>query len=95
MTDMDVSWKLFATLREAAGEAEVVVSVVPGGTVADAFDALLDRYPALEAEAFDGGDLRPHISVVHNGVRVEDPLETEREVSRDDELALVPPMSGG
>jgi len=92
---MDASWKLFATLREAAGQAEVQVAVGTDGTVADALEELLEEYPTLETDALDGNELRAHISVVHNGVRIDEPLASDRELADGDELALLPPLSGG
>ncbi|WEL17530.1 Molybdopterin converting factor, small subunit [Halorhabdus sp. SVX81] len=90
-----MSWKLFATLREAAGESEIEIEIADSATVADALEVLLAKHPVVETEAVDGDELYSHISVVHDGVRVEEPLTSDREVSVNDELALLPPLSGG
>jgi len=91
-------WKLFATLAESAGDNEVAVSVdADDPTLRDAFDALLDAYPALESQVLDDdGSLREHIRLLCDG---EDPFHAgdgwETTVSRGTELALFPPVTGG
>lgn len=89
-----MKWKLFATLAEAAGDSEVTVE---GETVGDALDALLAERPDLETEVLDeDGDLRDHLRLLHEGrdpFSEADGLATP--VDEDDELALMPPVSGG
>lgn len=91
--ETETSWRLFATLAEAAGgRREVVVAVDgPEPTVGDALDALLDAHPDLEPLVVEDGALRPQVNLLVNGDRVslDDP------VSADDEFALFPPVSGG
>lgn len=94
---MTIEWKLFANLAEAAGEKHVEVDVDPGATFGDAFEALLAKHPALEAEVLDeDGEIREHIRVLRNGKNpfvVDEGHDTVLE--EDDELALFPPVSGG
>ncbi|MFB6125809.1 MAG: ubiquitin-like small modifier protein 1 [Halolamina sp.] len=86
-------WKLFADLREAAGDDEVAVDVEPDATVEDALAALLAAHPPLgERVLDDDGGVRDHINVLRNGEAVDD-LATE--LDDGDELALFPPVSGG
>lgn len=91
-------WKLFATLREAAGEDELHVPVESEEpTVEDAFEALLAAQPELEPEVLDeSGDLYSHVRLLHEGT---DPFHAgdgwETPLSAGDELALFPPVSGG
>ena len=91
--ETETSWRLFATLAEAAGgRREVVVAVDgPEPTVGDALDALLDAHPDLEPLVVEDGALRPQVNLLVNGDRV--PLDDP--VSADDEFALFPPVSGG
>jgi molybdopterin synthase sulfur carrier subunit len=92
-----MKWKLFANLSEAAGASQVEVDVEPGATFGEAFEALLEAHPELEAEVLDeNGELRDHIRVLRNG---DNPF-VEHEghdtvLEAGDELALFPPVSGG
>jgi molybdopterin synthase sulfur carrier subunit len=87
-------WRLFATLAETAGEDRVPIE--DAETVGDALNALLATHPDLEAEVLADGDLVEHVRLLHEG---EDPFAAgeglDTPVSRDDELALFPPVSGG
>lgn len=97
-----MQWRLFATLAEAAGASEVEVAVDDGisgddATVGDALDALLDAHPALADDVLDAdGEVADHLRVLHEG---RDPfVEAEgldTPVEPGDELALMPPVSGG
>lgn len=92
-----MEWRLFATLAEAAGDTEVSVDVDGDATVGDAFDALLETRPALEAEVLDDdGELACHVRLLHEG---RDPFAEaegfDTPLDDGDELALFPPVSGG
>lgn len=76
--------KLFALLRERAGTGELTMDLPAGATVGEARKRLSDELPTL-------GPLleRVAFAINHEYVRPEAPL-------RDgDELALIPPVSGG
>jgi molybdopterin synthase sulfur carrier subunit len=94
---MELEWKLFADLKERAGEGRVTVEVDAGATVEEALSALVARRPALEERVFEAdGTVRDHVNVLKNGESVEtsgDGLEAG--VEAGDELALFPPVSGG
>ncbi len=79
-----IVWRLFAGPREAAGAREVVVDVPVGATVEQAVDALVERAPALAA-------WRATVVVSVNR-EVAAPGARVRE---GDELAFMPPVSGG
>ena len=91
-------WKLFATLSETAGDSVVETPLeADEPTLRDAFDALLSAHPELEpAVLAEDGSLQEHIRLLCDG---EDPFRSrdgwETSVSRTDELALFPPVSGG
>jgi molybdopterin converting factor small subunit len=74
--------RLFAGAREAAGTGR---DEVPGRTVGEVLDAARDRYGA----AFR--DLVEHCAIWCNG----EPCELDQSVGDGDEVAVLPPVSGG
>ena len=81
------------TLRaEVGGVRELDAN---GGTVADVIDDLVARFPALEAQLLQDGELADFVNVYVRGedVRTHDGLETE--VRDGDQLILLPAMAGG
>ena len=82
---MTVRVRLFAILRQRAGRDSVEIQVDEGATVADALDALAAQ-PGL-GELLDRVPVRMAVN--------RDYAEPATELSPDDELALVPPVSGG
>jgi len=93
---MQVTWRLFATLGEAAGDTEVSVDVPADATVGDALRALFEAYPAVATEArAEDGSVHEHVRTLHEGEDIEEPLGSDRTVADGDELALFPPVSGG
>ena len=74
--------RLFANLREAAGTSS---AEVPGSTVAQVLDAAVDRF----GDDFASGLVHARIWV--NG----DQAESDSLVGDGDEVALIPPVSGG
>jgi molybdopterin converting factor small subunit len=77
-----VALRLFASAREAAGTA---ADDVPGSTVGEVLDTAAARY----GTAF--GDQLPQCRVWRNG----EPAERADAVSAGDEVAVLPPVSGG
>lgn len=92
---MEVEWRLFADLADIAGDRRVSVEVGSEPTVRDALEALLGSHPELSERVMaETGDLRDHINVLQNGEEVRrEMLDTT--VDAGDELALLPPVSGG
>ncbi len=95
----EVKVKLFANLREKAGTSELQLS---GEKVIDVLLSLTEKYPELEPLIFEQPEegseihaLRGSITVRINGnnVRHLDGLDTL--LSDGDELAVLPPVSGG
>lgn len=74
--------RLFAAAREAAGRS---VDEVPGATVADVLDGARARY----GEAFAA-------VLATSGVWVNgEPVDADAPVGEGDEVAVLPPVSGG
>lgn len=74
--------RLFAAAREAAGTGR---DVIPGTTVRAVLDAAVARYGA------DFAALLPTCKVWRNG----DPADLTDAVADTDEVAVLPPVSGG
>jgi molybdopterin synthase catalytic subunit len=81
---MTVIVKLFAVLRDRAGTPEIRIDLPASATVATARDALAERHPTLR-------DMLPRVAWAVNQAYV--PIETV--LSDGDELAAIPPVSGG
>jgi sulfur-carrier protein len=74
--------RLFAAVREAAGTSSVVVA---GATVGEVIAAASDRF---------GPGFADHVAVCRVWVNGE-PAEPDDPVDDRDEVALLPPVSGG
>ena len=81
---MRIRVRLFARQREIAGTREAIVEVADGATIDDAWAALAAAHPAL-------ADGRPYVRFARNGeyAAADEPL------ADGDEVACVPPVSGG
>jgi molybdopterin synthase catalytic subunit len=85
-TQIAVDVRLFASLREAAGAASLELALSPGATVADALARLAEQDARL-------GELLARLPVA---AAVNREYATLDAALRDgDELALIPPVSGG
>ena len=80
---MTVSVMLFARYREAAGAPSIEVEVAPNATLADVWNEVRARVPALKNEK------RPLFSCDRAYAR------PDRAVSGREEVAVFPPVSGG
>jgi molybdopterin synthase sulfur carrier subunit len=74
--------RLFAGAREAAGTSR---DELPGRTVGDVLDAARERYGPAFTELLD------HCAIWCNG----EPCELDLAITDTDELAVLPPVSGG
>ncbi|AWB27542.1 ubiquitin-like small modifier protein 1 [Halococcoides cellulosivorans] len=90
-----MEWRLFADLADVAGEREVTITLDDGATVDDALDALVASRPALRERVLDGSTVADHVSVLVNGTDVATGDGLDEPVADGDELALLPPVSGG
>jgi MoaD family protein len=76
--------RLFAIQRELAGAREIALELAPAATIEDAWTALVERHPVLAPG-------RPAVRFARNG-EYADPQTT---LADGDELAVIPPVSGG
>jgi MoaE-MoaD fusion protein len=80
---MRISVRTFATLRElSADRTEVMLPA--GGVMEDAWRDLADRFPALDPH-------RPYVRAARNGAYA----EWDATLADGDEVAFLPPVSGG
>ncbi len=81
---VEVSVRYFAMIREIVGQSSDTRSVPDGATVGDLLDALIQKYPRLER-------IKPVTMLMVNQryVPASHPLQD------GDEVALIPPVSGG
>ena len=81
---MRVIVRLFARLRDAAGAAECDCHVADGATAADVWQSVVAKYPAL-------GPFEGSVSCAINA----DFAKGTALVQEGDEVAFLPPVSGG
>jgi len=81
---MRVTVRLFARLRDIAGAAELARDVAPGATIAIVWRQLADEYPALV----------PYERSISSAVNA-DYARMDTELREGDEVAFLPPVSGG
>jgi molybdopterin synthase catalytic subunit len=79
-----VSVRLFAGLHDLVGSREVELELVDGATVADLRDQLVSQYPAVA----------PLMNTLVCAVD-EEYVSNDRRLSPGDQVALIPPVSGG
>ncbi|HKV88147.1 MAG TPA: molybdopterin converting factor subunit 1 [Candidatus Dormibacteraeota bacterium] len=76
--------RFFARLREQSGVETEAFQVAAGSTLADVYEGLRRRHPALEGNR---GAVRGAIN--------REFAEWDASVSEGDEVAFIPPVSGG
>jgi molybdopterin converting factor subunit 1 len=81
---MRVTVRLFARLRDIAGAAELTRDVAPGSTIGTVWRQLASEYPGLAA-------YERAISTAVNA----DYARMDRVLGEGDEVAFLPPVSGG
>jgi molybdopterin synthase catalytic subunit len=81
---MHITVKLFALMREKAGADTVPLEVPEGAKLAQVVEALQRRYPVLA----------PYVANARGAVHM-DFVDTETILAEGDEVALIPPVSGG
>ena len=81
---MRVTVRLFARLRDIAGTAEMLRDTAPGATIGAVWHELAGEFPALAA-------YERSISTALNA----DYARMDHVLRPDDEVAFLPPVSGG
>jgi MoaD family protein len=91
---MTVKAKFFAYFREVFGGRERDIALGRGASVGEALALLCDT-PARRGEIFAGGELKPHLVVMLNGVPIQSLKGTSTPLADGDTLAVFPMMGGG
>ena len=91
---MTVKAKFFAYFREVFGGRERDIALGQGASVGEALALLCDT-PARRGEIFAGGELKPHLVVMLNGVPIQSLKGTSTPLAEGDTLAVFPMMGGG
>jgi molybdopterin converting factor subunit 1 len=81
---MRVTVRLFARLRDIAGASELAREVAPGATIGDLWRQLAGEFP----------ELAPYGRSISTAVNA-DYARMDQGVSDGDEVAFLPPVSGG
>ena len=81
---MRVTIRLFARLRDIAGAAELKRDVAAGATIASVWRQLTGEFP----------ELAPYERSISSAVNF-DYARMDRAVAEGDEIAFLPPVSGG
>ena len=81
---MRVTIRLFARLRELAGSGELVREVAPGATVRQVWETLTAEHPSIE----------PYAASISCAVNA-DYARMTTPVNDGDDIAFLPPVSGG
>jgi molybdopterin converting factor subunit 1 len=81
---MRVTVRLFARLRDIAGAAELVRDVPPGATIGSVWRDLAREFP----------DLASYERTISSAVNA-DYARMDRAIGDGDEIAFLPPVSGG
>ncbi len=81
---MRVTVRLFARLRDIAGSAELAREVTPGATIATVWRQLAREFP----------DMEPYERAISSAVNA-DYARMDHVVQDGDEVAFLPPVSGG
>jgi molybdopterin synthase catalytic subunit len=76
--------RLFAIQRELAGAREIAIDMAPGATIEAAWAAVVALHPVLAPG-------RPSVRFARNG----EYADPETALADGDELAIIPPVSGG
>ena len=88
--------RLYASLREVAGERDIEVTLPDGATVRDLISRLVEPRPALAQRLLaQDGNIPPSVNVFVNGRDIRDLSGLDTPVMPDDEVTILPPAAGG
>jgi molybdopterin synthase sulfur carrier subunit len=95
---VDISVRLFTTLRELAGKGTETLEFEVGNvSVRDVLAGLAERHGKKFRDYLydESGAVREHLQLLVNGKSTAFMEELDTRVSDGDEVAIVPPVGGG
>ena len=77
------------------GASSVEVNAGPGDTVRTVLNELLERYPVLQDELLQDGEISPRIHIFLNGREVRYSGGLDMVLPENADLRIFPPVGGG
>jgi molybdopterin synthase sulfur carrier subunit len=88
--------RLYAFLRELAGEREIDVTLPDGAAVRDVLARLAELRPVIAQRLLEtDGSVPPSVNVFVNGRDIRDLKGLDTPVMPGDEVTMLPPVAGG
>jgi molybdopterin synthase sulfur carrier subunit len=88
--------RLYAFLRELAGEREIDVTLPDGATVRDVLARVGELRPVIAQRLLEtDGSIPPSVNVFVNGRDIRDLNGLDTPVMPNDEVTMLPPVAGG
>ncbi len=88
--------RLYAGLREAAGQRDFEVDLPEDGVVGDLLKRLIALRPKLDGKILDkDGHVRQYVAVFVNGRDIRHLNGVATPVRPQDDIAIFPPVAGG
>ena len=88
--------RLYAGLREAAGQRAFEVDLSAGAVIGELLRRLIALRPKLNGKILDqDGHVRQYVAVFVNGRDIRHLNGVETPVQPQDEIAIFPPVAGG
>jgi molybdopterin synthase sulfur carrier subunit len=88
--------RLYAFLRELAGERDVEIAIPDGATIHDLISRLVELRPVLAERLLDeDGNTPQFVNILVNGRDIRDLDGLDTPVMPNDEVTIVPPIAGG
>jgi len=93
---MKIKVKFFALIRELAGTKEIEIECREGMKISDLLRELTNTLPDKFREyVFEGSEVSKSLIILVNGKGISEMKGLETELKDSDEIALLPPVSGG
>lgn len=92
---MDVVFRSFAMIREAMGSSKVTIDVKDKILLLETIKIFVKRYPKTIKHVFNNNVLSRNLAIAVNGEEVPYNNISKYQISKNDEIAIIPPAGGG